>query len=270
VAGPAGRVLQRDGAEGVGEPLAHLRRGLVDQDRTDPDPLVGDHAAGAALQVVPAPGRHVTVVQELPALVGAAALGLGADLEDRQDLEPRPLDSQLAEQLEEALLAGVGTRLAADFGDGDDRVEARRHEIADAAENALEGAGAADGIVARGVVAVERDAEVERIVGRLLHRLEPGAARGGEEQAVGQHVGRSDLQRRLQDRLHVRIEERLAAGEVVLPDAERGGFVERALHRVQPHHFVRMVGRRAGDEAVRAGEVADRAAHLEPEGVERL
>ena len=81
---------EREFVEGVGEPVAHLAARLVDQNGADPDALVGHHAAGAALQVIPAPLRGVFRLQQLPALVGAAALRLRPDVEDRQDLEPGP------------------------------------------------------------------------------------------------------------------------------------------------------------------------------------
>src|SRR6266545_5521471 len=69
--GPAGRVLQGERAEGVGEALPHFGGRLVDQDRTDPDPLVGDHAARAALEVVPPLLRGLAGREPLPAFVGS-------------------------------------------------------------------------------------------------------------------------------------------------------------------------------------------------------
>ncbi len=262
-------MIERKRPQGVGERLAHLAAGLVDQDRADPDPLVGDHPAGGALQVVPAAVRRVAVAQPLPALVGAAALGLGADPEDRQDLEPRLVDAELRQQPEEALLAPHRAVVVVHLGDGDHRVEAGRDQVADAVEDALEGALAADRVVGGGVVAVHRDPQVERVVAGAVERAQPPAAGRVEQQPVGQDARRADRQGGLQDRLHLRVQERLAAGEVVLLDPQRRALLEVAPDLLEAEELVGVVGRRAGDEAVGAGEVADRAADLEPEGIQR-
>ena len=74
--------------------------------------------------MVPTPLGHLPLAQPLPALVGAAALGLGADPEDGEDLEAGALDPHRPQQREEALLAGVGGRALADLGHRDHRVEA--------------------------------------------------------------------------------------------------------------------------------------------------
>ena len=255
--------------ERVGEGLAHLALRLVDQDRADPDPLVGDHPAGAALQMRPAVGGRVAGAQPLPALVGAAALGLGAHPEDRQDLESRLVDAELGQELEEAYATGARGVLVVHLGHRDHRVDARGVEVADPPEDAIEGAGAADRIVRGGIVTVHRDPEVERIVAARGERGQTLAAHRVEQQAVGEHGRRTVVERACEDRLHLRVQERLAAGEVVLPNPEPGRLLEVGLDLGEGHRLVRVVGRRAGDETVGAGEVADRAGDLEPEGVER-
>ena len=50
--GPASWMIEAKGAESVGQSLTHATTRFVDKDRTDPDPLIGDHTTGAALQVV--------------------------------------------------------------------------------------------------------------------------------------------------------------------------------------------------------------------------
>jgi hypothetical protein len=67
--------------------------------------------------------------------------------------------------IEEALFADHGAILVVDLGDRDHRVETRRHQVGEPSENALEGPRATDGVVGRGVVAVHRYAQIERVVG---------------------------------------------------------------------------------------------------------
>ena len=92
-------MVEIEAAERVGQGLAEARPRLVDQDGADPHPLGGRHAAGAALEVIE-PALDVAGAQALPALVGAAPLRLGADVEDGQYLEARPVDPQRAQQRE--------------------------------------------------------------------------------------------------------------------------------------------------------------------------
>ena len=65
-----------------------------------------------------------------------------------------------------------------------------------------------------------------------------------------------------------RLQERLAAGEVVLLDAERDRLVQHAAHRLQVEEAEGVVVRAAADEAVPARRVAERAGDLEPQVVE--
>jgi hypothetical protein len=82
----------------------------------------------------------------------------------------------------------AGRVLLVHLGHGEHRVEARRRQVPDAGHRPVEGALAADGVVRGRVEAVERDPQVERVVGGRGERREAAAAGGVEEQAVGQHV----------------------------------------------------------------------------------
>src|SRR5688572_27245554 len=64
------------------------------------------------------------------------------------------------------------------------------------------------------------------------------------------------------------MQKRLAAGEVVFLDAELERFVQSAANRVEVKESECVVVRAATDEAMRAGEIAERAGDLEPEVVE--
>ncbi|MCH7780905.1 MAG: Na/Pi cotransporter family protein, partial [Acidobacteria bacterium] len=155
VTGPARLVAERKRVQRVGKRLAHLALGFVDQDRTDPDAAAGDHAASTALKMIPAETRVVPGAQALPVCIGAAAFDLRADLEHRQHLEPRFVDADLAEQLEEALLAVVGGNLFADLGDRQHRIDPDCYEILHALEHADETPLPTDRVVACGIPTVQ-------------------------------------------------------------------------------------------------------------------
>ena len=76
-------------------------------------------------------------------------------------------------------------------------------------------------------------------------------------------------ERVVDERPELRVQHRLAAGEVVVARAERLGLVEKAAHARGVHHGDARLFGPAGDEAVPAGDVAQRAGELEPDGVER-
>ena len=111
VAGPAGRVLQGEGAQACrrasrpSSPTGSLTR--IGQTQTPWSVTIRQELHWRWSSV---PSGNLPFAQALPALVGAAALGLGADPEDRQHLEPRALDPHRPQQREEALLARVGRR----------------------------------------------------------------------------------------------------------------------------------------------------------------
>jgi hypothetical protein len=221
------------------------------------------------LEVAPVVIEGVAVAKPLPGFVGTRAFGLGAELEDGQHLESRFADSQTAQQLEKALLALERAVVLVYLGDGDDGIETRRNQIRDSLQDLPEGTVATDGVVGLGAVAVERDAEVERVVGLLGEVADSLAALEIQEQAVGQHRHRSDPQGMVENRLHLRVQEGLATGEVELLDAEALGLLEIAQNRLQGEELVGPVGGRAGDETVSAGQIAERTRHLEPESIER-
>ena len=58
-----------EGPERIRQALAHLASRLVYEDRADPYPLVGDHSAAAALQMVPTLTRSVSLLKNLPAFL---------------------------------------------------------------------------------------------------------------------------------------------------------------------------------------------------------
>jgi hypothetical protein len=61
---------------------------------------------------------------------------------------------------------------------------------------------------------------------------------------------------------------RLAAGEIIFAHAERLGLVEQRQDVRGLHHRDAIFFRSAGDEAVAAGDVAQRSGELEPQRVE--
>src|SRR6516162_5922533 len=89
-----------------------------------------------------------------------------------------------------------------------------------------------------------------------------------ENGAVGQHRRRTILQGQLEDSRHVAVEERLAASEVILLDAERHRLVKGAADGFKVEEAEAAVVWPAAYEAVRALEIAQGAADLEPEVVE--
>ena len=107
------------------------------------------------------------------------------------------------------------------------------------------------------------------MIAPVLHRPQFLHASLVEQGRVGQHGGRTVLERVLQNALHLAVHERLAAGEVVFADVHVGRFFQRRAHHVARHEPERVIVGRARDEAVVATQVAHRAAYLEPQLVER-
>src|SRR5439155_15814757 len=89
-----------------------------------------------------------------------------------------------------------------------------------------------------------------------------------KQRAVGQHCRRAVLQRQFEDRDHVAVQERLAAGEVILFHAEPYRFLQIPADRVQIEETERMIVRAATDKAMPAFEITQSTADLEPEIVE--
>jgi len=76
------------------------------------------------------------------------------------------------------------------------------------------------------------------------------------------------LERLLDDLEHGRVDERFAAGEVELLGPESQTVGDVIAHLVARHQRVVVIPRSRGDEAVRAGEIAQRSRHLDPQRVE--
>ena len=114
----------------------------------------------------------------LPGFVGAAALGLGTDLEDRQDLETRALDATVAEEMQKALPALGAAVRPVDLGDRHHRGQPGALGLDRAFEDPFEGPVTTDRIVRLGVVAIERNPQVERVVAGPGHLREALAAFG--------------------------------------------------------------------------------------------
>ena len=163
VAGPTSRVIERKRTEGVGQALAHPAGGLIDQNGADPDPLIGDHTARSALQMFRFLFENLALMEALPTLVGTSSLGLGTDLEDRQDLESGLGNSQLGQECEEALLARNRATLVVDFCHCDHRVDVCGRQVGDPVEDTYEGSLTPNRIVGCRVVAVHGYAEVQGI-----------------------------------------------------------------------------------------------------------
>ena len=196
------------------------------------------------------PGHHLGRDALLVA-VAALPLLLGPEAQGRQDLDPRPVVA--------VARAAVGrSRRKRSPSSCSSLVRATvmigRKPCASSCRTPLhgplEGAGAADRVVRRGGEAVDRDAEFQAVRRRRVGPCQPFEPFLLEDGAVGQHRGRAVAQRQFEDRHHVAVEERLAAGEVILLDAERDRFVEGAADGVQVEEAEAVVVRAATDEAV--------------------
>ena len=130
------------------------------------------------------------------------------------------------------------------------------------------GAAASHGIVLRSAHTVERHAQVERIARAPEAVCQKGDERLVEQDAVGDDGERRCCEREVDETPDLRMEQRLTAGEVDLPHPEGGAFGERALHLLHAHHRDLVGLWTTGDEAVAAGDVAEGAGDLQPEGVE--
>src|SRR4029453_6935609 len=99
-----------EGTHRLTERIAHPRRRLVDQDRAHVHTARRDHAAGAALQRLGLARRELAAAQRLPRLVGAEAPLLGADPEERENLQPRTGEADLPHPVEESRPPRPGPR----------------------------------------------------------------------------------------------------------------------------------------------------------------
>ena len=160
--------------------------------------------------------------------------------------------------------------LVGGLGRGDDRQQARGLARHQPGEGASERSRAADAVVRGLVPAIEADAQLERVARVVREPPQLGQALAREERAVGEHRARPAGEGVGEDIEHPRVHERLAAGEVELLGAQRQALVDPARHLGAAHQRVVEVAGAARDEAVGAGEVAERACDLDPERVEAV
>ena len=132
---------------------------------------------------------------------------------------------------------GVGPALHG----GDDGQEPRAHQQPHTLDAAREGPLSADRVVHLRGDSVQAHPQLQRIrrsgrePGQLPHRAP------GQEGRVGQHGGRTQLQRIPEDAAHLVIHERLAAREVVLLHPQRNGLGEGGSDLAPGHEPERMV-----------------------------
>ena len=206
--------------------------------------------------------------EPLPIFICPRSLLLGADAKERQDLQPRLAETPGPDQLEKTPAALLCPHAVGCFGDRDDRIDPGLGQIPKADHHSIPYAGATDRVVRLSIESVEADANVERAVAAIGHFPKPAADLLAEQHPVGEHGRRPLLQRRFEHRQQIAIHERFAPGEVIVADAESLRFSQPILDVGEGQHLVRVILRRAGDEAVRAGDVADRSGDLKPERIE--
>ena len=119
--------------------------------------------------------------------VGTRAVGLGAHVERRQQLDLRIDVTDSAESLAELGENDVVLRFVPRTHHGHDRTKARHDEIADAAEGAIEVALAADRVVGGGVGSVDADAKLEIVPAKVADLAQSTGDVFGDQDAVGQH-----------------------------------------------------------------------------------
>ena len=90
-----------------------------------------------------------------------------------------------------------------------------------------------------------------------------------DQGAIGQDGQRALLQDQIGELEELRVQHGLAPGEVVLLDAQVARLLKERLDPGAAHHRGAVLVRPTGDEAVQAGEVAQGAGDLKPQGVER-
>ncbi len=262
----AGLVAKLDGVERVGETVAHAGAWRFDEDGAGVDALGSDHAPRATGEGEDLIGQEVAIEEALGILIASVAPRLSAEPEWGQKLESRSGDAGVCEQLLKGGECGFGR--GHHLGDGEDRVDARPGAKGDGADDFLEGAAAADGVVLVRGEAVEGDAEVEAIGRGGCHFGEAVGARCVDEQAVGEDAQRSALEDKGDEGFDLRVEEGLTPGEIEFPHTEADGLVDRRSDLRRGHHWVARVVGATGDEAVFAGEIAERSRDLEPERLE--
>ena len=262
----AGLVAKLDGVERVGETVAHAGAWCFDEDGAGVDTLCGDHAPCAAGKREDLVWEEVAVEQPFVVLVASVAPRLSAEPNRWQELESRSGNASACEQLLKGGECGFGR--GHHLGDGEDRVDARPGAEGDGGDDFLEGAAAADGVVLVRGEAVQGDAEVEAVGRGGCHFGEAVGARCVDEQAVGEDAQRSALEDKGDEGFDLRVEEGLTPSEIEFPHTEAEGLVDRSSDLRRGHHRVARVVGATGDEAVFAGEVAERSRDLKPERLE--
>src|SRR5579885_1013203 len=240
----------------------------LDQDGANVNAAVGDNPAVVTDQLAMVEAVHHLRGDVLHLVVAALPLGLSPQPQGRQHLDPRPVAADRAQQPHEAVVQLGVVLVVPGAGHGEDWQEAMGQELPHAAEGAVESPLAADGVVVRRGEAVDGYTELQAVRRRVLCLPQAPQPVLLEDGAVGQHRRRAVAERPFQDGGHVRVEERLATGEVILLDAEGDRLVEGAADVFEAEEAKAAVVRRAADEAVAAGEVAEGAGDLKPEVVE--
>ncbi len=269
VTGVAGAGRERKRPQGLGERRPHPRFGRLDEDRAHVDAARGHHARRRSTGAPRAPRAGASAPRAsraacIPRRRPASAPMRKSDRTFRRGRD-RPIERAQSRNRSRPAAAAAPSHASVTVTTGLRPSATRlRRPSRIRAYVPSPRIGSFDGRVP----AVDRDAQVQRVLRRLEELAQAAGALGRQEHAVGQDRDGPLLQGVRRDREHLGVHERLAAREVVLPHAEPPGLVEEDPHLGARHHGVGMVRRGAGDEAVRARQVAERPGHLEPERVE--
>ena len=259
-------MAEPDGVEAVAEPVAHAGIGDLDETGAGEESLGGEHAAGSAGEAESFVREQVALDETLRFEIAPIAPLFASESNGREELQARPGDACIGQQR-----AKRGERFRGggdDFGDSQDGVKSDGCTACDGCHDAIKGAAAADGIVLLRVDSIERDAEVEAVGRGGGDHRESRGSRFVDEEAVREDAERSMAQDEGNEFFDVGVEEGLTTGEVELADSVRGGLFDRSMHLFTVHHRVAVVVRATGEDAVVAGEVAEGARDLKPEGFE--
>ena len=261
-------MLQHERPIGFLERRTQSRRRLIQQNRTDKHASIGHRATVAADQLVAVIPLHHPSRHTIGFAVAAGPFRFGPDQQPGQHLQPRPVASMSGQHLAEPAQHPLVFTIGPGPSHRDDRQHAMPYQQLDTTHGPVKCPGAPDRVVGGCVGSVDRHAKLEAVRPPLLGRPQPLKPLVLQHRRVGQYRGRAISQGQLQHRDQLGIQKRLAPGEVILAHTPRDRFGQHLLDRLQRQEAERVVVRAAADEAVRAGQVAERAGDLEPEFVQ--
>ena len=192
---------------------------------------------------------------------------LPAEAEKRKKLHPRLADAQPSDKVEK-LRPGFRTleaRLV--LHDRHHRGQSSFSKPRQGGDNFSECPPTADRVVLLGGHSIEGDSDIQRVAAALESRGEPPHQLPVQENAIGDHRQRSNLQRHVHQRADGGMQKRLTPGEVGLAHSRVPSLVQRPLHLLHGHHRDLRRLWPAADEAMSARNVAEGPGDLDPEGV---